>query len=466
MEGAVERCLVALSRALPDDRVLTDRDVCESHARDESEAEGSMPSAVIRARGAQDVVAVLTAAGAHGVPVTPRGAGTGRTGGAVPMRGGLVLACDRMRGDIDIDVRNGTAVVGPGVVTRDVHDAVEAEGLFWGPDPNSWAECTVGGNIAENAGGPRTFKYGATRDWVLGLEIVTGEGTRMDVGRRTRKGVTGYDLTSLVVGSEGTLAVVTRATLRLVPNPEAIVTMLVWLPEVASVPRAIDAVLALRVVPRCVEMLDDQTLDILRAASSLTVPAGARALLVLELDGTERAVAEDLERVGNALSAWTSFEVGVATVRADRERFWSVRRDMSRALRRQARWKISEDVVVPRTQLPALIDRCRLLSERHGIRMPAYGHAGDGNLHVNLLWDEPSQRPAVDAATAELFASAIELGGTLSGEHGIGALKAPFLGLEQSAAVIEAQRRIKDTFDPKGILNPGKIFPATGHGGC
>jgi glycolate oxidase len=186
MEGAVERCLVALSRALPDDRILTDRDVCEAHARDESEAEGSMPSAVIRARGAQDVVAVLTAAGAHGVPVTPRGAGTGRTGGAVPMRGGLVLACDRMRGDIDIDVRNGTAVVGPGVVTLDVHDAVEAEGLFWGPDPNSWAECTVGGNIAENAGGPRTFKYGATRDWVLGLEIVTGEGTRMDVGRRTR----------------------------------------------------------------------------------------------------------------------------------------------------------------------------------------------------------------------------------------------------------------------------------------
>lgn len=463
----IDECLAAIARALPDDRVITDRAVREAHARDESEAEGAIPDAVIRAEGADEIAIVMRAASAHGVPVTPRGGGTGRTGGAVPVQGGIVLACDRMREVIEIDRGDAIAIVEPGVITRALHDAVEAEGLFWGPDPNSWDQCTIGGNVAENAGGPRTFKYGATRDWVLGLDIVTGSGERISIGRRTRKGVTGYDLTSLLVGSEGTLGIVTRATLRLAPLAECVATLLAFLPSLASVAPAIEAALARRVVPRCVELLDDETLAVLRASgSAIPIPAAAQALLVIELDGRGEVVERDLELVGEALSAHTVGDPLVAVTASERERFWKVRRDMSRALRRTARSKLSEDVVVPRSRIAELIARCREIAGRHGIRMPAYGHAGDGNLHVNLLWDRDEQSAAVQAAIGELFAATVALGGTLSGEHGIGVLKAPYLHLEQSAETIALQQRVKSAFDPRGVLNPGKIFAPTGHVGC
>jgi glycolate oxidase len=470
--AAVERALIEMDRALPSGAVLRDADVLAAYARDESETTPCLPDAVVRAGSAAEVAAVLRAANAHGVPVTPRAGGTGRVGGAVPVAGGVVLSVERLSTVKGVERDELLAVAGPGVVLQTLHETVEREGLFYPPDPSSLASCRLGGNVAANAGGPRAFKYGTTRDFVLGLEAITADGTVLQLGRRTRKGVTGYDLTGLVVGSEGTLAVVTEVTLRLVPLPERVATLLVLLRDVHAAARAVSAIVARRVVPRCLELLDAATLEILRPATSLPLDPRAGALLLVEVDGPDAAIDGEIAAVSAALDDVGAIEVLVATGRAERERLWAARRDLSYATRRMARFKLSEDVVVPRTQLPALLDAVAGIAARERLRMPAYGHAGDGNLHVALLWDDPEERPRVDRAIEALFRATVALGGTLSGEHGLGVLKAPYLGLEQSDALIALQERVKQTFDPRGILNPGKVFPAQAarfphtHGGC
>jgi glycolate oxidase len=466
----IDQALLAIDRTCGSGSVLTDADLLASHAHDESEVAPQQPAAVVRVRSTSEVSAVLRAAHEHGVPVVPRGGGTGRVGGAVPVQGAIVLAFERMADVVHIGREDLTAMVEPGVVLGDLHRAVEAEGLFYGPDTNSLDSCRLGGNIGTNAGGPRTLKYGPTRDWVLGMTAVTGDGTVLELGKRTSKGVTGYDLTSLVVGSEGTLAVVTRATVKLVPAPEAVATLLVFVPDLGSAGRAVGAALGEGILPRCVELLDPLALELVRAGAGVPVPDGARAMLLIELDGVERSLETQLERCGEAMLAAGAVEVLVAKDGTERERLWSARRDLSHALRRSARHKLSEDVVVPRTRIPDLLARCATLAERAAIRMPTYGHAGDGNLHVNFLWDDPAKRPQVDAAIRSLFEAVVELGGTLTGEHGIGVLKAPYLPLEQAPELIALQERIKSLFDPRGILNPGKIFPADVrrhfHGAC
>ncbi len=460
-----ERALVELSRRLPSDAVIVDADVRAACSRDESEVEPVLPDAVVRARSTAEVAAVLEIASRHGVPVTPRAAGTGRTGGAVPIDRGWVLALERFDAIAELDAADGVVVVEPGAITGRVHDAVEAEGLFYGPDPNSLASCTIGGNVAANAGGPRAVKYGVTRDWVRALEVVTADGTVLELGRRTHKHATGYDLRSLVVGSEGTLAVVTRATLRVIPKPEAIRTLAAFLDAEDRVAPAIAACMGARILPRCVELLDAHTLAVLREDGRTPVPAAARAMLLIELDGEDAQLDRDLERLGSTLDAAGASDVIVAKHDGDRARLWAVRRELSRALRRRAANKLSEDVVVPRSRLGELLARCREIADAERIRMPAYGHASDGNLHVNFLWDTPDERPRVDAAIEALFRSVVAMGGTLSGEHGIGVLKAPYLALEQRPELIDVQRRIKAELDPHGILNPDTIFRAT-HGAC
>ena len=459
------RALAELGRALPSGAVLDDRDVREAYSHDESEAEPQVAEAVVRVSSTAEVSSVMTIAHRHGVPVTARAAGTGRTGGAVPVRGGWVMAFDGWR-DIDEVARaDAVATVRPGAVLGEIHAAVEREGLFYPPDPNSHATCTIGGNVAENAAGPRAFKYGVTRDYVLGLEVVLADGTVLKLGRRTKKGVTGYDLTGLMVGSEGTLALTTRATLRLIPKPSAVRTMMVELKTERSIAEAVSVCLDQRIVPRCVEVLDAITLGLVREGG-VPVPPEVRALLLVEVDGEPERADADLEQLGGALIEAGAFDVQVAKHATDRERLWAARREMSRSLRTLAAHKLSEDVVVPRSQLAALLAEVRAISDAQEIRMPSYGHAGDGNLHVNLLWDTPDERPRVHAAIRSLFEAVVALGGTLSGEHGIGALKAPYLGLEQSDALIEVQKGLKRALDPKGILNPGKIFPSKGHGLC
>jgi glycolate oxidase len=465
----IDRALIELDRSLGSGRVLTDPDILASYATDESEVPPHLPQAVVRAQSAADAASVMKICAAHSVAVTPRAAGTGRTGGAVPLAGGVVLAFESMNRIKGIEPDDLIAVVEPGVITGELHRAVEQIGLFYPPDPNSLQSCALGGNVAENAGGPRALRYGCTRDYVLGMNVVTADGTQLSVGKRTVKGVTGYDLTSLLVGSEGTLAITTEITLKLLPKPQAIATMLVLLPSLATAGNAVTAVFQQGILPRCMELLDEATLAIVRPLSVLPISESARALLLIELDGDEQALESQLERTGNALHEAGASEVLVARHAGERERLWAARRELSRALRQRAHYKLAEDVVVPRSKISALIEACGGISQQHGVHMPTYGHAGDGNMHVNFLWNDASEEPAVQRAIKQLFERVIALGGTLTGEHGIGVLKAPYLPLEQSPQLIALQERVKELFDPKHVLNPGKIFPShlqRFHGPC
>ncbi len=463
-QAAVDRARRELDRRLGPSKVLTSPDACAPYAADDSDVQGRMPDVVVLAASAADVAATLAVAEACEVPVTPRAGGTGRTGGAVPVAGGIVLATHALAQIKEIDRANLVAVVEPGVVTGDLHAAVEREGLFYAPDPNSLASCRIGGNLAENAGGPRVFKYGATRDWVLGLEACLVGGRVLRTGKRTVKGVTGYDVTSLLVGSEGTLAVFTEATLRLVPKPAALATALALYTDVRQAAAAVGAIVAAGVVPRCLELLDSPSLGAVRSAG-VAVDDRAGAMLLIEVDGESTEAA--LLRVGEVASASAGcIDVLVAQDGSQRDRLWAARRMLSHATRKLARHKISEDVVVPRTRISDLLARTDEIGDETGVRHLAYGHAGDGNLHVSFLWDDPSERTAVERAIGMLMRATIDLGGTLTGEHGIGVTKAPYLALEQSPELIALERDLKRVFDPRGLLNPGKIFPAVGHRSC
>lgn len=463
----LERALVLLHRELGTSKLLTTRDACEGYARDDSEARGDvLPSAVVLAETWQDVQRVLWVAEQTGVPVTPRGGGTGRVGGAVPVAGGIVLTLLGMNQIKEIDRQELLAVVEPGVILSDLHAAVEAEGLFYPPDPNSLLGCALGGNVATNAGGPRAFKYGSTKNYVLGLETALIGGQCFFAGRRTPKGVTGYDVTGLLVGSEGTLGVFGDVTLRLVPKPESVMTLVALFSDVRHAVRCVQATIAHGIVPRCIELLDQGTLQALRAMGN-PISERACALLLMEVDGSERDVERQAERIGDVCDEVQALELLAAQDAGQRDRLWKARREMSPAVKRMAKYKLSEDVVVPRRAIAELLDRVSRSSEELALRTVAYGHAGDGNLHVNFLWDDDSELPKVARAVEQLFRDVVSLRGTLSGEHGIGILKAPYLHLEQSRELIELQQAIKQVFDPKGLLNPGKIFNASGaHGPC
>jgi glycolate oxidase len=356
--------------------------------------------------------------------------------------------------------------VEPGVITGEFQALVEKEGLFYPPDPSSQDQCTLGGNAAANAGGPRAFKYGVTRDYVLGAEACLVGGRSLRVGRRTRKGVAGYDVTSLLVGSEGTLAVFTELVLRLVPKPPDVGTMLALYKDVEAAAEAVSRVVAAGLVPRCLELLDEATLGAVRAAG-VSVDARAGAMLLVEVDGDTEALGPQMERLGEACGQGEgSIDVLVAQDAARRAQLWAARRSMSLATRRLAKHKLSEDVVVPRTQIAELLSRTREACEREKVRHLAYGHAGDGNLHVNFLWDDDAEAPRVSRAIEALMRITVSLGGTISGEHGIGLAKLPYLPLEQSEDLLQLQRDLKRVFDPRGLLNPGKIFAPGGHRGC
>jgi glycolate oxidase len=463
--AAVDRAKLELERRLGPSKVLTSADACGPYANDESDVGGRPPDAVVIATSAADVAVVLQVAEACEVPVTPRAGGTGRTGGAVPVAGGIVLATHALARIKEIDRANLVAVVEPGVVTGALHEAVEREGLFYAPDPNSLESCCIGGNLAENAGGPRAFKYGVTRDWVLGLEACLMGGRIVRTGKRTVKGVTGYDVTALLVGSEGTLGVFTEATLRLVPRPPAVITALALFTDVRAAADTVGAIVAAGIIPRCLELLDAATLDAVRGAG-VSVDLRAGAMLLVEVDG--EAAEAVLERLGEVATHNAGcIDVVVAQDAGQRDRLWAARRMLSKATRKLARHKLSEDVVVPRTRITELLERTDAIGDATGVRHLAYGHAGDGNLHVNFLWDDDAERPAVDRAIGMLMQATVDLGGTLSGEHGIGVSKAQYLRLEQSEDLIALQRDIKRAFDPRDLLNPGKIFPTDGgHRAC
>lgn len=464
--AAADRASASLLRRLGS-RVLVGTEVPDLYLSDDSRVLGRRPLAVVLAETRADIEATLEIAERCEVPVTPRAGGSGRTGGAVPVLGGIVLSTHKMARLLDLDRREGTVTVEPGVVLDDLHRAVEAEGWFYPPDPNSAALCCIGGNLGENAAGPRAFKYGTTRDFVLGVEAVLMGGRPLFAGRRTRKGVTGYDVASFLVGSEGTLATFGAATLKLLPKPEHVVTMTASFSSFEPAMRAVERIVTHGLVPRCLEFLDDKTLEVMRAAGA-PITDGAHALLLFELDGSVIDCERNMERVYGLLEDLALDVHGAETPEA-RGRLWEPRRYMSLSVRKRARHKISEDVVVPRTALVALVETVTRIGETHAIDAICYGHAGDGNLHVNFLWNEPDEEPRITSAIDALFRRTIELGGTLSGEHGIGLTKAPYLALEQSPDLIELELRLKNAFDPRGLMNPGKIFPSSvqkPHGNC
>jgi glycolate oxidase len=412
---------------------------------------------------AQDVAAVVRLCAAHRQPIIPRGGGSGYTGGSVPIHGGVVLSLERMDRILEIDEANLLAVVEPNVITGDLQDAVERVGLFYPPDPSSLRQSAIGGNVAECAGGPRAFKYGTTKNYVLGLQAVLPTGEIIETGGKVVKNVVGYDLTHLLVGSEGTLAIITKVVLRLVPRPQVQTTIRACFGDVSGAVRAVTNIIRERVVPAALELVDRDSLEaVARAQQTRSLaPEGTGAILLLEVDGGPAAVLEEAERVERACRDAEAIEVRRAGNDAERAELWRVRRELSLSLRMIAPIKYNHDVVVPRGRIPelfALVDR---LKAEFDLRIPSFGHAGDGNIHVNIMSD-PGQPGEVDRARAAerlLFEGVVALEGAISGEHGIGFAKARFLELELSPDEIALMKRVKHAFDPLGILNPGKIFP-------
>ena len=443
------------------DHLITDAETCAAYGVDALKR-GHPADAVARPANTREVSELMRICTETQTPVVPRGGGSGYTGGAVPIHGGLVISLERMNRIVEIDEANLLAVVEPNVITGDLQAAVERVGLFYPPDPASLRQSVIAGNVAENAGGPRAFKYGVTRQYVLGLEAVMPNGDVIHTGGKVVKNVVGYDLTQLLVGSEGTLAILTKIILRLIPKPPARATLRATF---ADVPTAVDAVTRLvsaRVVPAALELVDAECLAAVSQflEGKRLAPDGTGALLLIEVDGLPEQVEAEAERVLAACKDAGALDILRAADDGEREALWAVRREISPSLRVITPVKVNHDVVVPKARVPQLFDLVADIRAHHNLRIPCFGHVGDGNIHVNIMVtpgdDDEIARSKV--AELELFEGVIALEGSISGEHGIGFAKAPYLSLELSPETIEVMRAVKRAFDPAGVLNPGKIF--------
>ncbi|NUR76809.1 MAG: FAD-binding protein [Thermoleophilia bacterium] len=424
-------------------------------ARYATDASGlvGLPDVVVRPADTAAVAAVLAVAQAHGVAVVPMGARTGLAGGAVARGGGIALSLERLDMIAPVDRGNLRLTAGAGARTVDVHAAARAAGLFYPPDPASLESSTIGGNVATNAGGPRCFKYGVTAEYVLALEAVTAEGRIFRTGPATRKSATGTRIAQLLVGSEGTLAVVTEATLRLLPRPAARLAATASFDSVEAAGEAVAAIVADGLVPSALELLDAECLEL------GGLPAAA-ALLLVEVDGPDAAsVGTQLSLVEHALRRTGARRFERARGEHDIERLWHARRALSAALTSAAAHHLFQDVCVPPAAIPEALRRIAEIAVRHRVRIPVFGHAGDGNLHPSVLYDDAGEADAAHAAEAEVLRTAVALGGTVSAEHGIGLLKVPFLAETIDPVALEVARTVKRALDPRGILNPGKLLP-------
>jgi len=441
-------------------RVLTSPEVLLAYSYDATKRE-MLPEVVVRARSPEEVAEVLAFANREVIPVYPRGAGSGMTGGALPMFAGMVLDLTLMNRILDVNVRNLTAVVEPGVVVADFQEVVEKEGLSYPPDPASHEFSTMGGTVAECAGGLRGVKYGVTRDYVLALETVLPDGSIIHTGRGTLKSVTGYDVTRFLIGSEGTLGVFTKITVKLVPLPEMLYTMVLLFDAPERSARWITEVLASRLVPRALEFLDGATFALIQRHEDFGFPRNAGALVLVELDGESSSVMKERARMRALAERVGVLEIREAEDKKQRDQLWDMRRACSPAILSEYPQRINEDICVPRDQLAEMLNRLEGLSKKYGIPLANFGHAGDGNIHVNLLLKskDAEQLARAHEMVREVFRTTVGLGGTLSGEHGIGITKAEFLNLEVGGRELELMRQLKRVFDPRNILNPGKIFP-------
>jgi glycolate dehydrogenase FAD-linked subunit len=411
-----------------------------------------------------EIAAIARLCSEERVPIVPRGGGTGYTGGAVPIHGGIVLSLERLNRILEIDEENLLAVVEANVVTGDLQDAVERVGLFYPPDPASLRQSVIGGNVAECAGGPRAFKYGTTKQYVLGLEAVLPTGEIVETGGKVVKNVVGYDLTHLLVGSEGTLAIITKAILRLVPRPPVQATLRATFTSVEQAVEAVGRLVRARVIPAALELVDGECLEAVAAylGGASLAPPGTGALLLIEVDGLSELVQVEAARVEAACREAGATELLRARDDEERAELWRVRRELSLSLKTIAPIKHNHDVVVPRGRVPELVAIVKRLQADHRLPMPCFGHVGDGNIHVNIMVD-PARDPDAGARAARaeraLFEAVVALEGSISGEHGIGFTKAPYVPIELSPDEIALMKRVKAAFDPNNILNPGKIFP-------
>lgn len=461
------RVVEALHEIAGPDEVLygpQDAERLAPYTHDETVGLRAEPEVVVRVTSAEQVSRILKLAQRERVPVTPRGAGYGLSGGAVAIHGGLVLSTEKMNRILEIDEQNLMVVVEPGVITGEVHRAVEDRGLFYPPDPASLDSCTIGGNIAENAGGPRAVKYGVTRHFVSGLEAVLPSGQIITCGGKLVKNVTGYDLTQLITGSEGTLAIVTKIILRLIPLPKVQIDLLVPFDDFQAAADTVSDIIAHRIVPTTIEFMERDSVLAAEDLLQREMPyRDAAAQLLIKLDGNHRAAVDaNLHVVGELCMEHGAPDVLVAKDSRARDRLWEARRSIIDALNHASPINHMEDVVVPRSELPSLLRGINEIGGRYDVRIISFGHAGDGNVHINVLKDElPTGRweALVPQVTEEIYALALSLGGMITGEHGIGATRRRYLPLALEEAQIEVMRRIRDAFDPHHILNPGKIFP-------
>ncbi|MCU7851606.1 MAG: FAD-binding protein [Candidatus Thiodiazotropha sp. (ex Monitilora ramsayi)] len=441
--------------------IFTDPGDCLPYGYDNSRLQAT-PQAVLFATNQQQVSAIATLCHEQSIPLVTRGKGTGTTGATVPQQGGIVLSLERMNRILEIDADNRLARVEPGVTNKALQTALAAEGFFWPPDPTSAAVCTIGGNLAYNSAGPRAVKYGTPRESTLGLHAVTGTGECIRTGVKTTKGVVGYDLTRLLIGSEGTLAIITEAILKLTPLPETRRTLQASFRDIHAAAQAVSSIMRQPITPCALEFMDGAALNMVRDFSDLKLNAEVGALLMIEVDGASHSIEAEAASVAEAAKVEGLLEIHTARTEDEVTRLWKTRKALSPALRNIAPKKINEDVVVPVSRIPELIEGLEQLSTEHGITIVNFGHAGNGNIHVNLLLDpdDPVQLKAGDNCLKAVFELVLHLDGSLSGEHGIGVVKRRFVPQEIDPASLRLMQAIKQQFDPHNILNPGIIFPS------
>lgn len=419
------------------------------------------PELVVRPLTTGEVSAVMALANSHGIPITPRGAASGRTGGSIPVAGGISLSLDRMTNILEFDSQNMMITVEPGVRTIDVYDYCAERGLFYPPDPASWKHSTIGGNVAENAGGMRAVKYGVTHNYVMGLEIVMADGSVINTGGKAIKNVTGYNLTQLFTGSEGTLGIITKVILRLIPMPKVRNTLQLMFPSLDTACNTIHKMLQSGVVPAAAEIMDKMSIQAVARHRKLDINPAIEACVIVEIDADDTAgLQKQANQIDQLAREFNVTEVRIAATPQEAEDIWAIRRGLSSAIGAMAPTRLGEDISVPRDAFPEAVRRIRKIAEKYSLPIAVYGHAGDGNIHPSVLCDlsKPEEAERVHKAVDEIFEAALALGGTLSGEHGIGLTKRPYITNALGEAGVNTLKAIKQALDPKGILNPGKIW--------
>ncbi len=451
----------ALQKILTSEYVLTDEALCWPYGTDGTQR-FVMPLAVVFPSTHEEVVAITRLCNEYHIAMVPRGLGSGAVGGAVPVTPSIVVSLARMRNIIAIDPLNRVMIVEPGITNLEIQQAAKAHGLFWAPDPGSREFCSLGGNLAHNSSGPRAIKYGTTRENTLGLKAVTGSGETITTGAYTSKSVVGYDLTRLLIGSEGTLATITQATLKLLPLASEQRTLRALYRSVEGAVHAVTQIMGLAQLPSALEFMDNTTVELVRRYAGIDLPLETAALLLIGVEGDAHSINSTLETIRTAAKNDALITIETAHSAEEIHQLWQARRRLSPSLKHVAPKKINEDIVVPVSCLPEFLKKLAELSNRYGIAIVTFGHAGNGNIHVNLMYDPDNAKQAaqIDACLQAVFTLVLSLKGSLSGEHGIGLAKQPFINQEIDANSLAIMRQIKAVFDPKGILNPGKIFPA------